>query len=354
MMVDRVSLDDPAAIDAADPGGMLRAVSGLGRQLRRGFDVGRKASGSTEGDHAAVVVCGLGGSGIAGDVVRSLLGPRSPVPIVVAKGEALPAFCGPGTLVIAVSYSGNTEEAISSYQEAVRRGCAVVAVSAGGRLRDEAARVAQIHLAIPDDAGMPRAALGYLAGAVLGWLDRDGALGLGPEVEAGAGRLEAMVQRWLPSEPVAGNPAKSLAAWLLGRTPVVWGSEGLMEAAAIRFKNQLNENAKVPAFYSFLPEAGHNEIEGWSAGLGSGFGLVALRHDGERPRMAERFDASLDAVAASGLESRQVRVEGDGDLERLLGTILLTDFASVYLGILRGVDPTPIPAITSLKKPPSR
>jgi glucose/mannose-6-phosphate isomerase len=127
-----------------------------------------------------------------------------------------------------------------------------------------------------------------------------------------------------------------------------------MDAPALRFKNQLNENAKVPAFCSVLPEAGHNEVEGWSPGLGTGCGLVALRHQGESSSVAERFDASLEAVAASGLEVRQIRVEGAGDLERMFGTIMLTDFASVYLGILRGVDPTPIPTITSIKSPPAR
>jgi glucose/mannose-6-phosphate isomerase len=349
LMVDRASLDDPSAIAAADPGGMLEAVAGLGTQLRRGFDVGSQAHARRVEDLTAIVVCGMGGSGIAGDVVRSLLGARLDVPLLVSKGEALPAFCGPRTLLFAVSYSGGTRETMACYQAAVERGCPVVAVSAGGRLQEESLDRGGTHLRVPGDVAMPRAALGYLSGALIGWLDRQGSLGLGDEVHAAATALDALAAANSPKKPADANEAKSLAAWLLGRTPVIWGTEGLMEAAALRFKNQINENAKMPAFSSVLPELDHNEIEGWAPGLGEGFAVVALRHDGEQPGVAERFGATVELVTGSGLAVREVRVDGAGSMERLFGTVLLGDFASTYLGILRGVDPTPIPVLTGLK-----
>jgi glucose/mannose-6-phosphate isomerase len=349
LMVDRASLDDPSAVAAADPGGMLQAVAGMGTQLRRGFDIGVEGHVRHQGDLTAVVVCGMGGSGIAGNVVRSLLGARLDVPILVSKGEGLPAFCGPRTLLFAVSYSGQTRETLACYRAAVDRGCVVVSVSGGGSLQEEALDRGACHLVVPAEVAMPRAALGYLSGALIGWLDRQATLALAAEVHAAVKALDAKASAWSPQQPAGTNEAKSLAAWLLGRTPVIWGSEGLMEAAALRFKNQINENAKMPAFSSVLPELDHNEIEGWAQGYGEGFAVGTLRHDGESPGVAERFGATVELVTGSGLDVREVRVEGAGPLERLFGTILLGDFASTYLGILRGVDPTPIPILTSLK-----
>lgn len=350
-MVDRASLDDPAAIASADPGGMLEAVAGQGAQLQRGFDLGSEpdADAGPGQDPTAIVVCGMGGSGIAGDVIRSLLGARLHVPIVVYKGDVLPSFCGPHTLVLAVSYSGGTQETLACYREAVERRCPVVTVSSGGPLQGDASARGTPHLAVPGDAGVPRAALGYLTGALLGWLDRRFDVGLAGEVSSAADGLDGLAKAWAPPQPARDNEAKALAGWLLGRTPVIWGSEGLMEAAALRFKNQVNENAKAPSFCSVLPELDHNEIEGWTPGLGEGFAVVGLRHDGEDPRLAERFDATIELVESAGLAVRQVRVEGDGPFDRLFGTLLLSDFASTYLGILRGVDPTPIPTLTGLK-----
>jgi glucose/mannose-6-phosphate isomerase len=348
-MVDRASLDDPSAVSAADPGGMLQAVAALGNQLTRGFEIGTEGHTAHQDDLTAVVVCGMGGSGIAGDVIRSVLGARLDVPILVSKGEALPSFCGPRTLVFAVSYSGETEETVACHQAAVERGCPVVTVSAGGTLQQEALGRVGSHLSVPGDAAMPRAALGYLSGALMGWLDRQANLDLSAEVRAAAAALDSLAAAWSMHKPAEANEAKSLAAWLLGRTPVIWGTEGLMEAVALRLKNQINENAKTPAFSSVLPELDHNEIEGWAPGLGEGFAVVALRHDGEQPGVARRFDATVELVTGSGMEVREVRVGGSGPLERMFGTILLGDFASTYLGILRGVDPTPIPILTGLK-----
>jgi glucose/mannose-6-phosphate isomerase len=349
MMVDRASLDDAGAVAAADPNGMLGAVARLGAQVRRGVEVGRGGGDPVSADVTTILICGVGGSGIAGDVARSLLGGRLPVPILVSKAETLPAFCGPRTLVIAVSYSGNTRETLSCYDAAVRRGAPLVTVSGGGALQERAAAGGGVHLAVPSDVAMPRAALGYLCGALIGWLDRQWSVGAEDDVEAGASRLSDLAQAWSPEVPATANEAKAVAGWLLGRTPVIWGSEGLLEAAALRFKNQINENAKQPAFSAVFPELDHNEVEGWGPGMGEGFAVVALRHDGESAALAARIDATVELVMGSGVAVRQVRVPGTGSFERLFGTILLGDFASVYLGILRGVDPTPVPILTGLK-----
>ncbi len=123
-----------------------------------------------------------------------------------------------------------------------------------------------------------------------------------------------------------------------------------MEPVALRWKNQMNENAKVPAFWSLLPELDHNEVEGWSSDTTKEFAVIALRHAGEHPRVAERFALTAELASEAGLDAREVRAEGDGPLEWLFSQILLGDFVSTYLAILRGVDPTPVPALTGLKE----
>jgi glucose/mannose-6-phosphate isomerase len=348
----QATLDDPDALRAGDPGGMLALVAALGTQLGEAFDVGRRASGLPAADGLrSIAVCGMGGSGIVGDVVRAGWAARLPVPVVSVKGYQLPAFCGPDTLVFAVSYSGGTEETLAAYAQAVGAGCRVVAISSGGQLADLARTDGVPHVTVPGHVPAPRAALGYLIGACAGILDAAGLIAeAGSELGAAAGVLERLSAELGPDRSVEGNRAKSLAAWLQGRAPVVWGSEGLAEAAALRWKTQFNENAKRPAFHAVLPELDHNEIEGWTEGEGSRFALVVLRHSLEHPRIDLRVRATRDAIAGSGLESREVSVAGESPMEILLPLVMLGDFTSTYLAILHGVDPMPVRVLTRLKQ----
>jgi glucose/mannose-6-phosphate isomerase len=348
----QATLDDPVALRLGDPGGMLALVAAQGAQLGEAFDVGRRApSLPTAGGLRSIAVCGMGGSGIVGDVLRAAWAARLPVPVVSVKGYQLPAFCGPDTLVLAVSYSGETEETLAAYAQAVGSGCRVVALSSGGQLADLTRTDGVPHVALPGHVPAPRAALGYLIGACAGVLE---ATGLIPDASAelsGASRvLEQLSAELGPDRSTEGNRAKSLAAWLEGRTPVVWGSEGIAEAAALRWKTQLNENAKRPAFHAVLPELDHNEIEGWSEGAGGRFALVVLRHSLEHPRIARRVQATREAIAGSGLESREVSVAGEDPMAILLSLVMLGDFTSTYLAILQGVDPMPVGVLTRLKQ----
>jgi glucose/mannose-6-phosphate isomerase len=346
------ALDDPSSLAAADRGGMLGLVAALGPQLREGYRTAVATEHLPEGQGLRhVVVCGMGGSGVAGDILSGLYAARLGIPIVVVKGYALPEFCGRDTLVLAVSYSGNTEETLTAYAEAKDRGCRIVAVSAGGELAALAREDPVAHVPIPPDVPVPRAALGYLASAPIGILEAMGILPpAGREVEKAARMLEDLAERLGPSRSTEDNPAKSLAGWLHGRTPVVWGSEGAAGAAALRWKTQLNENAKTPAFAALLPELDHNDIEGWSPGAGGPFALVVLRHPGEHPRIGARVSATLEAIAGSGLEAREVRAEGNSTLQWLTSLIIVGDFVATYLAFLRRVDPTPIPVLLGLKE----
>jgi glucose/mannose-6-phosphate isomerase len=343
----------PGAVSPLDPSEMIRLASGLGDQLRDGFRNGRRTEGlpSAEGIRS-IAVCGMGGSGVAGDLVQALFAARLPFPIVVVKGYVLPEFCGRDTLVIAVSFSGETEETLAVYREAVARGCRVVAISRGGTL-EESARSDQVaYEAVPPSLpSVPRAALGYLAGSVIGVLDALGVVPhLGDEIERTAGTLAGLARELGPGQVEGSNEAKGIADWLGGRTPIVWGSEGIGAAAALRWKNQFNENAKVPAFWNAVPELDHNEIEAWSVDGGGSFGAVILRHPGEHPRNALRMAATAEAAERSGLAVRAVNARGADGLEWLFTLIMVGDFVSTYLAILRGVDPFSIPVLTGLKE----
>jgi glucose/mannose-6-phosphate isomerase len=293
----------------------------------------------------------MGGSGVSGDVLRSLFAARVPVPIAVVKGYSLPEFCGRDTLVIASSFSGNTEETVAAYTEAVARGCRVVAACSGGELASLAEADDVPRVAIPGHVAVPRAALGYLAAAPLGVLDSMGVVpGLSDEVERAARLLEELALELGPTVATNANEAKGLASWMHTRSPVVWGSEGLAEAPALRWKTQLNENAKVPAWYSVLPELDHNEIEGWSEGSGDGVAVTILRHHLEHPHIKVRVQATLESIGASAVEAREVWARGASPMEQLFSLVMLGDFVSTYLGIIRGVDPTEIAVLSGLKR----
>jgi glucose/mannose-6-phosphate isomerase len=348
----QATIDDSAALRAGDPGGMLALVAGLGTQLGEGFALGRRARDlPTAEGIGTIAVCGMGGSGIVGDVLRGSFADRLPVPVISVKGYGLPAFCGKETLAVAVSYSGETEETLAAYAQAVLAGCRVIAISSGGQLAALARADGVAHVAVPGHVPAPRAALGYLVGAAAGALE---AVGVIPEAGAELGRaadlVEALSAELSPDQPAEGNRAKSLATWLQGRTPVVWGSEGVAEAPALRWKTQFNENAKLPAFHAVLPELDHNEVEGWTDQTGAPFALVVLRHPLEHPRIARRFQATMEAIAGSGLECREVDAVGSAPMEALLSLIMLGDFVSTYLAILRGVDPMPVDVLTRLKE----
>lgn len=346
-----IDLDDAAALRAADPQGMLGVVAELPAQCREGYALGRGASGLPSADGVtSIVFCGMGGSAIAGDVIRALAWDRLPIPVNVVRTPELPAHCGPDTLVFASSYSGDTAETVAMFDEAADRGCRLVAVASGGRLAERAeARAAFLRL--PGGFAMPRAAFGLLSLAPLGALEAMGMVrGFGDELEDAAAALEGVLGACGPGAPTAGNPAKALARAIGERTPVVWGADGIAAVAAVRWAAGFNENAKVPAVASAMPELDHNEIVGWSAGRGLPFFLIALRHEGEHPEVSARFPLSMEIASSSGLETEEVWALGGSPLARLLCLVLRGDLSTTYLAIARGVDPMPIEAIARLKR----
>lgn len=344
-------LDDPRALAVADPGGMMGAMLSLAAQCRDGYRAGREVPGLPAGDALdAIALCGMGGSGVSGNVIRALYRDRLIVPVDVVSGPVLPEFCGKDTLVVCSSYSGDTGETLALFEEAARRGCRLMAVCSGGEM---ARRADDLEVAVVPVPGgfQPRAALGYLLLGALGALEVMGVVpDLGEELDETVGILDRLAAELAPDRERERNEAKALAARALGRIPVIWGAEGLGAVAAARWKTEINENAKLPAFSSSVPELVHNEVVGWSEGMGEMFLVVALRHEGEHPGVAARFPVSLDIARSSGAATEEVWATGDGELARMMSLAMKGGVTSVYLGIARGVDPWPITAIDRVKQ----
>jgi glucose/mannose-6-phosphate isomerase len=292
----------------------------------------------------------MGGSAVGGDVVRAAFADRLPVPVEVLRSPTLPAYVGRSTLVVASSFSGDTAETNVAFDEALARGCRVVAVTSGGRLGTVAADRSLPCARVPA-GGQPRAALGQLAGALIGILETSGVLReAAGEVDEATSTLAALADTLGPGAPTSVNPAKRVASWIGDRVPLVWGATGPAAVAADRWRTQMNENAKVPAFSASMSELDHNEIVGWHGDGGRRFAIVALRVEGEGDDLDARYAFTAEVARAAGSIVEEVWATGDGRLARLLSLASIGDFASTYLAVLRGVDPTPVDAITRLKE----
>jgi glucose/mannose-6-phosphate isomerase len=332
--------------------GMWDATAGLPEQVRDAAVTARAVDGPlpSRDEVRNVVVLGMGGSGIAGDVVREIAGPFMPVPVVVHKGYGIPNFIDTSTLVFAVSFSGNTEETVQAATDAAAAGGRLCVISAGGELRDLATEWGALH--VPVDAGipMPRAALGAVAVPPLILLER---VGLFPGASAWIDAAVEQLRRRRDRLVVAGSEAERLARRLDRHIPLVYGGGGLGALAAMRWKNQVNENAKAPAFWNVLPELCHNELAGWGQHgdvTRQVLRLVNLRHDFEHPQVMRRFEVVTELTEEVVAEVEQVRAEGEGALAQLFDLVLVGDFVSLHLAFLGDVDPGPIPALDYVKE----
>jgi len=343
-------LDDPQALRLADPQGMLDAVLGLPRDCRAAYDSARLAEGLPAArDVASVTFCGMGGSAVAGDVVRSVFLERLSVPVEVNRSPVLPEHCGSRSLVVCSSYSGNTAETLSSFRAALARGCRVLVVTSGGTIAVEAEEAGVAVVRVPSGY-QPRAALGHLGFASLGALEAMGLLpALADDVSDAVSDIDALFATVGPDIATESNPAKALAARIGDRFPVVWGADGIGSVAAARWKTQVNENAKRPAFWSSMSELDHNEVVGWAQPLGERFVVIGLRHEGEHRELAPRFPLSFDIARNAGAQVEEVRAQGTSALARLMTLIAMGDVTSVYLALANGIDPTPVPVIERLK-----
>jgi hypothetical protein len=406
--------DDPEIVEAGDPGGMLRQVASSAAQVRTALRACAEADLAALGPDTrprAIVVAGSGGAGgsaFACDALAAICGPGSPVQVTGVSGYQLPGWIGAADLVIAVSRSGHTAEALALAGEAARRGCALVGVSAPGSPLQELVAQARGTFIPVTTLGPARAMPWALTVPLLVTAARLGVARIDdPAYEAAAAAMEDVSHQCRPSSESFVNPAKSLALDLVGRLPVIWAGSPVAAAAARRFASQLAANAKYPALIGQLPEAGHDQVAtfdgpyapspapafpaaedlGDLGGLGfdgpgfdgpvlggtgfsdGGFGfsdgedldgasadgeslrLVLLADPvGEHPLVTRTRAAATSLAEARGIDLSDIALDRGADpLRRLAQTVQLLDYASVYLGIASGIDPLAIAAIKDLR-----
>lgn len=353
-----VNLDDYLRLKELDSHKMLDALAELPEQCREAQRLGKKAALSLvlplmkEKEIAQVVVTGLGGSAIGGDLLRTYIADKANVPVMVNRHYELARFVSAKTLVFAVSYSGNTEETLSAYRQAKAKGAAVVALTSGGALKEMALQDNIPVINVPTGFA-PRAALGYLFIPILVVLEHLHLLNSQEtEINALVGHLKDLYSQYKPEVPLTKNYAKLLAGQLHNRLPVIWGSTGTTETVAQRWKGQINENAKAPAYWNVLPELNHNEIVGFEgpAELLRRLYLIILSHPQDHPQVQKRISITKELVAGVVAGVSEINASGNAELARLFSLIYLGDYTSVYLAFLYGVDPGPVKVIDRLKK----
>lgn len=335
-------------IEAIDTTGQLKDIIGLPEQLRDAMWRAQSARLEPHDAPGGLVVAGMGGSGIGGALARAALGDRASRPIMLARGYELPAWTATETTVLCDSYSGDTEETLAVYEAAGALGARRVTATTGGKLA-AAARADGVPV-IPLPGGFqPRAAIGYsfVIALEVAWLCGAGER-LHAEIDVAAASAERLAAEWGP-DGADDSLAKELARGLHRTVPQIAGA-GLTAPIAYRWKTQINENAKTPCFAAELPELDHNEIEGWhGAGELGTFSAVFLDDADLHPRIRQRIELTRGLIASHAAATYRIESIGETPTERLISLILLGDLVSLYLAVLRRVDPAPVALLDRLK-----
>jgi glucose/mannose-6-phosphate isomerase len=393
-------LDTPDVIEAADPSEMLRQVASSAAQVRtalRSCQETNLSAFTPDTRPRAIVVAGMGSSGLAGEMLQALTGLSSPVQVVMSPAERLPGWVGAADAVIAVSCSGTTRQTLAIAAEAARRGCRLAGVGAQGSALHRIAEQARAPFVPVVPLGLPRSMLWGTAIPLLVIAERLGIARVGADVyELAASRLEEVSHQCRPASESFVNPGKSLALDLVGALPMVWGTSLLSGVAARRFASQLNENAKYPAIPGVLSDAAHNQVAAFDGpfaprssrlsapsagepilpGVGddpadlqdlaawaldyeetesseaSGFTalrLILIADPGTGQRVSAQRAAVTELAAQRGVGMSELAMDGEHPLVRLAGVIHLADYASVYLAIASGIDPGQAVAVADLQ-----
>ncbi len=357
------SLDDPHLIARLDAGGMAAQISGFPNACAAAWRQAQTvALPPSYRDVRSVVILGMGGSAISGDLARTLAPDTAALPIEVVRDYGLPGYVGAGTLAIAVSYSGNTEETLAAFDAARRKGACLIVIASGGALAARA-RSASAHDegGVSDEGGIPmyaiqagaqpRAALPHLYMPVLHALATLGIIRCpAAEVHDAVRFLVEQARIYAVSVPERANPAKRLARALQGRIVSVYGA-GFLSEVARRWKTQINENSKQWAEFERLPEANHNAVVGYLHPAAN-TQVLRVAHLASRlypERTRRRFQITRELLEAARIATETVDAPGPTPLAQQLAAILLGDYASYYLALLNGVDPTPVAPIDHLK-----
>ena len=343
----------PERIAAIDKSSMLGRVLALPQHFREALAAAQKNDFNLPGFRPdGILVVGMGGSAISGDVGRGVTLETLPVPLVVSRSYDVPHWVGTQTLVVVSSYSGNTEESLAALMAAHARGAKIVCITSGGRIGALAHQHGWPVFSLPPGFP-PRSALAHLTVPLIVALHR---LQLLPDpaedIRETAALLEKHAQAWGPQSGDANNPAKHIAGALRERLPIIYAAHGLFEIAAWRWKEQFCENAEILSWHNVFPEMNHNELVGWGQRPACDRGLqtIYLRDRNDHPRIQKRMEITREIIEKTGAPVIEAWSEGRSRLARLFSLIFLGDLASVYLAVLSGVDPTPVHKIDLLKQ----
>jgi len=346
-------LDDPKRRAKLDPQGMGARIESLPTQLRAGASIAAATLRQLAPERPRrFVIFGMGGSAIAGDLLRALAEREGEAPVHVVRHYQPRSWLDPDDFLVFSSYSGETEETLAAFEATRHLGTRGCVLSTGGTLAAQAG-AAGIPVAFLPGGYPPRAALGWSFATLASVADHMGVLpGLADRIEGAATAVERVVSACRSDVLQSRNSAKKLAIRLAGRAVLVIGGERGLSAVAQRWKGQLNENAKQLAWSSALPEMNHNEVDGF-AGPKAATGrlaVVLLREPDEHPRIRARYDWLGTYLKRRGIPSAEVTAEGEDAVGRLLAAAALGDFVSYYLALANGADPSALPGVESLKE----
>ncbi|MDD5037837.1 MAG: bifunctional phosphoglucose/phosphomannose isomerase [Dehalococcoidales bacterium] len=346
-----LDLDDITIYHQFDTSGMLNQLHEFPEQCQRAWE--RVTGFALPGEYARinkVVILGMGGSAIAGEVVRRLALMETKVPVWVHRDYDLPLFVDESTLVIASSYSGNTEETLAAFTESFKTPAKKLALTTGGKLK-QLAEEKGVPVFIVDYQAPPRVAFPHSFIPLVGILQKLGLLtDKSADLREALRILNKLAKDLSAATPLDSNPAKQLATRLSGRIAVIYGA-GLLSEVAQRWKTQYNENSKSWAFYELFPELNHNAISGYRfpARVKEKILVLMLRSSLLHPRTRLRYEATAELLAKSGFAYEFIEAEGKSNLSQMMSTILLGDYVSFYLAILNKIDPTPVAAVDFVK-----
>jgi glucose/mannose-6-phosphate isomerase len=336
-------------IRAADPDDMLSRIKDLPKQIRDAWAIASKATiAPAYSDVRNITVAGMGGSAIGGDLAAALLADELKVPMSVHRDYGLPGYVGRDSLVIVSSFSGNTEETLSGFEEARKRGAKILALTTGGKIA-ELARASNFPIVTFSYKAQPRAALGYSLGLVLGVLTKLGfTRDLSDDVEAALSDLAKLEER--VHEGARSNDAKKMALELQGRIPFAYGA-GVMGVMARRVKGQWNENAKNWSAFDVMPELNHNAVVGFEHPpiAKESLTVLLLRSDRDNPRHKLRFEVTRELLDRARIPHKTLQFAGRNMLSEVLQMVYFTDYVSFYVALLNGADPSPVKSIDYLK-----
>jgi len=344
-------LDNTDKMFRTDKSDMMCLVDSFPYMMEDALFISDSSGTRLKGGFEEIIIAGMGGSAMAGDIIRSIFYDRFSCPVQVVRGYSLPKSAGKNTLVFILSYSGNTEETLSVLKDALSKKCRIVTITSGGRISQISKSKKMSSISIP--AGLPpRSALPYMLVPMLRLLEDSGFKGLVRESRRASTLLKKIQLKYRMGNPSSRNPAKKLALLLKDRIPLVFGSFMGTESAAYRWKTQLSENSKMTALQNVFPELNHNELVnlGLKSNKKCGFHALFLRDASDNKRVQLRFEITKSLLVKGASPVEEIWAQGSSKLEKILSLIHLGDYVSLYLAMLSGIDPTPVDAIEDLKK----